>query len=365
MDAVRARWSSSSFLLYAGAFVVLFAAVALLAWLASEHSDGAFFGWAALVFAVVAVVAIGFEAAGERVTAGLFAFVSLIMFSVWIGSFEDLIGILDDTSAGPFDGFRWGLLLFDLIVITASLILLARFQFPLLVLPAVFMSWFFVVDLVSGGGNWSAVVSIVVGFFLMLVGAGVDRIYGFWVHFVAALAIGGGFIYLWRGSGVGVDPHRPDRAPVLRPRGRLRPLDLRRPRRDRPLPRLVVLRPTVDGRRGFESDQRRARAVRLHVGQRRAQRVGRRHAVRALRPRARRDRPLARTAQAVRARRAFQPVAATYNSRRAEGAENRSAGRAGRLSRARGHAAWARRRRGRGAQAERAGGPRRARRPRR
>ena len=34
----------------------------------------------------------------------------------------------------------------------------------------------------------------------MLVGAGVDRIYGFWVHFVAALAIGGGFIYLWRGS---------------------------------------------------------------------------------------------------------------------------------------------------------------------
>ena len=68
------------------------------------------------------------------------------------------------------------------------------------IVPAVFMSWFFVVDLVSGGGNWSAVVSIIVGFVLMLVGAGVDRIYGFWVHFVAALAIGGGFIYLWRGS---------------------------------------------------------------------------------------------------------------------------------------------------------------------
>jgi hypothetical protein len=198
VDVVRARWSSSSFLLYAGAFVVLFAAIALLGWLASEHSDGGFFGWSALVFAVVAVVAIGFEAAGERVTAGLFAFVSLIMFSVWVGSFEDLIGILD-AGDGPFEGFRWGLLLFDLIVITASLILLARFRFPLLVLPGVFMSWFFVVDLVSGGGNWS-VVSIIVGFFLMLVGAGVDRIYGFWVHFVAAFAIGGGFIYIWRGS---------------------------------------------------------------------------------------------------------------------------------------------------------------------
>ena len=126
--------------------------VALLGWLASEHSDGAFFGWSALVFAVIAVVAIGFEAAGERVTAGLFAFVSLVMFSVWVGSFEDLIGILD-AGDGPFEGFRWGLLLFDLVIITASLILLSRFRFPLLVLPAVFMSWFFVVDLVSGGGT--------------------------------------------------------------------------------------------------------------------------------------------------------------------------------------------------------------------
>ena len=199
MDVVRARWSSSSFLLYAGAFVVLFAGVGLLSWLASEHSDGAFFGWSALVFFVLAVIAIGFEAAGERVTAGLFAFVSLIMFSVFIGSFEDLIGILD-AGDGAFEGFRWGLLLFDLVIITASLILLARFRFPLLVLPAVFLSWFFLVDLVSGGGDWSAIVSIIVGFFLMLVGAGVDRIYGFWIHFVAALAIGGGFIYLWHGS---------------------------------------------------------------------------------------------------------------------------------------------------------------------
>jgi hypothetical protein len=200
MDVVRARWSSSSFLLYAGAFTVLFASIALLSWLSSEHSDGAFFGWSALVFFVLAVVAIGFEAAGERVTAGLFAFVSLIMFSVFVGSFEELIGILDDDSRGPFDGFHWGVWLFALVVITASLLLRARFRFPLLVLPAVFLSWFFLVDLVSGGGDWSAVVSIIVGFFLMLIGAGADRTYGFWIHFVAAFAIGGGFLYLWHGS---------------------------------------------------------------------------------------------------------------------------------------------------------------------
>ena len=62
----------------------------------AEHSDGGFFGWSLLVFAVIAVVAVGFELAGERVAAGLFAFVSLIAFSVAAGSFEDLIGLVDD-----------------------------------------------------------------------------------------------------------------------------------------------------------------------------------------------------------------------------------------------------------------------------
>jgi hypothetical protein len=200
MDAVRPRWSSSSFLMYAGAFVVLFAMAALLMYLSSEHSDGGFFGWALLVWAVIAAVAVGFELAGERIAAGLFAFVSLIAFSVAAGSFEDLIGILDDVGDGPFDGFRIGLLLLDLIVITAGFILLARFGFPLLVLPIAFIGWFFLVDLVSGGGTWSAIVSIFVGLVFMLIGAAADRTYGFWIHVIAGLAIGGAFLYLWNSA---------------------------------------------------------------------------------------------------------------------------------------------------------------------
>ena len=200
MDAVRPRWSSSSFLMYAGAFVVLFAMASLLVYLSSEHSDGGFFGWALLVWAVIAAVAVGFELAGERVAAGLFAFVSLIAFSVAAGSFEDLIGILDDLGDGPFDGFRIGLLLLDLVIITVGFILLARFGFPLLVLPVAFIGWFFLVDLVSGGGTWSAIVSIFVGLVFMLVGAAADRTYGFWIHVVAGLAIGGAFLYLWHSA---------------------------------------------------------------------------------------------------------------------------------------------------------------------
>ena len=200
MDVVRPRWSSSSFLMYAGAFVILFAMVTLLGWLAVENGDGGFFGWSLLVFAVIAVIAVGFELSGERVAAGLFAFVSLIAFSVAAGAFEDLIGILDDSGQGPFDGFRIGLLLLALIIITAGFILLARFRFPLIVLVIAFVSWFFLVDLVSGGGTWSAIVSIFVGLVFMLIGAGADRAYGFWIHVVAGLAIGGAFLYLWNSA---------------------------------------------------------------------------------------------------------------------------------------------------------------------
>jgi hypothetical protein len=200
MDVVRARWSSSSFLLYAGAFVVLVATVALLSSLSGDYSSGAFFGWSALVFAALAIVAVGFEVVGHRIAAGLFAFISLITFSVFVGSFEDWIGILHAVN-GPFDGFRFGLLLLDLVIIVTALILLARFHFPLLVLPATAFTWFFVVDLISNGGDWSAVVSIFVGFFLLLIGAGVDRVYGFWVQVVAGLAIGGGFLWLWHSAG--------------------------------------------------------------------------------------------------------------------------------------------------------------------
>jgi hypothetical protein len=200
MDVVRPRWSSSSFLMYAGAFVVIFAMIALLSWLATEHSDGGFFGWSLLVWAVMGVVAVGFELSGERLAAGLFAFVSLIAFSVAAGAFETLINILDEPSGGLFEGFRWALLLLALIIITAGFILLARFRFPLLVLPVAAVSWFFLVDLVSGGGTWSAIVSIFVGLVFMLVGAGADRAYGFWIHVVAGLAIGGAFLYVWNSA---------------------------------------------------------------------------------------------------------------------------------------------------------------------
>ena len=194
MDIVRARWSSYSFLVYTGALVVLASAIGLLATLGSDYSEGAFFGWSALVLAVVSVATLAIERTGHRLTAGLFAFVTVGVFAVFAGSFLDLIGLLDEE---PFGGFDVGVLLLYLLTMIAALILLSRFHFPLLVLAAAAAGWFFVVDLISNGGDWTAIVAILVGLCYMLAGAVADRWYGFWLHVVAGLSIGGGFLSLW------------------------------------------------------------------------------------------------------------------------------------------------------------------------
>ena len=66
------------------------------------------------------------------------------------------------------------------------------------------LGWYFVTDLVSSGGNWSAWVTLFVGLFLFVMGLANDggdtRPYGFWVHVVAGLTIGGALLYWWHSS---------------------------------------------------------------------------------------------------------------------------------------------------------------------
>ena len=176
MDVVRARWSSSSFLLYAGAFVVLFAMSRCSNWLSQEHSDGGFFGWSLLVWPSSGVVAIGFELAGERVAAGLFAFVSLVVFSVCSRLVRRSHRHPRRRRRRAVRRLPAGVSCSSPRVITAALILLARFRFPLLVLPVGLPELVLPRRPRLGRRDWSAIVSIFVGLVLMLVGAGADRI---------------------------------------------------------------------------------------------------------------------------------------------------------------------------------------------
>src|SRR5919197_2407211 len=114
MRVVRAGWSSASFLAYAGALIALVAAFFWLDVISDERSKGAFAGWSVLFFAVALAWAIAPRKQGRRISAGLFAVVSVGMFAVMVGAFFDWFGWLHGGES-PFRGFHWGVLGVDLL----------------------------------------------------------------------------------------------------------------------------------------------------------------------------------------------------------------------------------------------------------
>ena len=196
MNAIRAGWASSSFLVYAGALTVLAASLWLESILSDDYGSAAFAGWAALVFAGTAACAQAFRQAARPLLAGLFAFVSVALFGVFVGALESWFGWLPN-SFSPLGGFHWGLLLVELVILVSAWWALRRFRHPLLVLAASGVGWYFVADVLSSGGNWSAWVSILYGLFLLPAALSVNRVYGFWLHVVCGLTIGGGLLWFW------------------------------------------------------------------------------------------------------------------------------------------------------------------------
>ena len=117
---------------------------------------------------------------------------------VFVGALEDWFGWLSHDS--PLHGFHWGLLLLEVLTVAAALWALRVFRHPLLVAAAAGAGWYFVADLLSSGGNWSAWVSLLYGLCLLPVAAAVGRVYGFWLHVVSGLTIGGALIWFWHTS---------------------------------------------------------------------------------------------------------------------------------------------------------------------
>ena len=202
MNAVRVPWSHASFLVYLGGLTILVAMLAFLSVESGKHGSGGLVGWSALVFAVLAVLAFLSKRAGRLVTAGLYALSAVAAFVVFFGALLDWFGWLPDINNGSaFGGFRFWLLVLELSIVVASAVALRIFRFPLLVLVVAASAWFFVTDLVSGGGDWSAIVTIAYGLALLAVALGYDtgesRIYGFWLHVVSGLTIGGGLLWFF------------------------------------------------------------------------------------------------------------------------------------------------------------------------
>jgi len=198
MKAVRAPWSNASFLAYLGGLTILVAVLALLSIEAADNGAGGFVGWSALVLAILTVLAFLSKRSGRSVTAGLYA---LSAFVVFFGALLQWFGWLPHANGGVFRGFRFWLLVLELAAVVAAAVALRIFRFPLLVLVVALASWFFVTDLISDGGDWSAIVTIAYGLALLAIAVASDsggsRVYGFWLHVVAGLTIGGGLLWFF------------------------------------------------------------------------------------------------------------------------------------------------------------------------
>lgn len=207
MEVVHPRWSAWSFLVYAGGATVLAAASAWLAYFASQSGDAGYAGWTLLVLALLAAVALGFRGTEHPVSAGVFGFVALVVFVAFVSALWTWFGWRSTSpTSSSFGGFHFAQLLLELLWLLAAIVALRLFRFPLIAAQVVLAGWILVTDVLSNGGDWSAVVTLFVGLAYLAVALAVDagpsRPYGFWLHVGAGLAIGGSLLWFWHGGDV-------------------------------------------------------------------------------------------------------------------------------------------------------------------
>jgi hypothetical protein len=199
VQVVKPTWSSWSLLVYTGGLTVLAAAIAALSYLAGNYGDFAYVGWSLLLLAVILAVAHRLRR-GHPVTAGVFAFVSVPLFVAFLLALWSWWG-WSIHGGSPFSGFHVSRLAIVLLALLFAWKMVQRSRAPFGMVWVTALAWLFVTDFVSNGGNWSAWVSIVVGFVFLIAGmtydSGERRAFGFWLHVAAGLAIGGGFLFFW------------------------------------------------------------------------------------------------------------------------------------------------------------------------
>ena len=203
VDALRPRWSSGSALIYIGAFVVLVGTGVLLGIVADDHGEAALVGASLVASASSLGLAFLLQARAHPVAAGVFATLAVFFFALLLGSLESWLGILEAET----DDYQPGTLVVEAGTIAAALAALQRFRAPLLILPVALTIWITVTDIGSllSTGKAEEILSLLVGVALAAAGVVVDREgyrpYGFWLHFVAGIAFGGGVLALVDGDG--------------------------------------------------------------------------------------------------------------------------------------------------------------------
>jgi hypothetical protein len=195
---VKPIWTSSSFLVYTGGLTVLLGGLVALGYLASHYGKGALAGWSLLILAVLYAIAHAFRIRERRIAAGIFAFVSVIAWAVFIAFLFTWFGWTGVT--GSFSHWSWSRLAFWLLILVAAWDDRRRFGFPFIRLISLVVAWLFVIDLITNGGNFTAAVTLVVGLVYLATGRILKEPSSFWFHLMAGLLIGGPVLYWWHTS---------------------------------------------------------------------------------------------------------------------------------------------------------------------
>ena len=191
-------WTSSSFLVYTGGLTVLGGGLAALGYLARHYGSGAKAGWALLILCVLYGLAHLFRVGGRQTAAGIFAFVAVLAWAVFLVLLFEWWGWHGVN--GSLKHWSWSRLALWLLVLAAAWDDRRRFGFPSIRLISAVVGWLFVVDLITAGGTFTAVVTLLVGIAYFLWGTIHRSPSSFWLHLVGGLLIGGAIIY-WAHTG--------------------------------------------------------------------------------------------------------------------------------------------------------------------
>src|SRR5262249_26972950 len=123
---------------------------------------GALVAWALLILGVLAAVAHSLRRAGRWLAAGIFAFATVAAFGLLVAALWSWFGWLKNVSGGPFSAFHADRFSLELLILVFGGATRRRFRFPFIALITLTARWLFLTDVVSGGGSWSAVVTLLI-----------------------------------------------------------------------------------------------------------------------------------------------------------------------------------------------------------
>ena len=187
---IKPIWTSSTFLVYVGGLTVLGSAIGALGYLSGQYpGNGQGTAWTLFILVILYAIATLLLVAGRPIAAGIFAFASVIAWAIFVAVLFTWFGWTDG-SFGDFGHWSWSRLAFEILVLVVAVSDLRIFRFPFIALISTFVGWFFVVDLITSGGNFTLAVSLVVGLVYFLAGSVSGQPSAFWLHFIAGLLVG-------------------------------------------------------------------------------------------------------------------------------------------------------------------------------